>query len=270
MKIGLTAIPKYTDALAEATALFSAFPDVELYCMAGNKVGGISSLFSEEFYKTCDLVIVFGGDGSLIHTASEASEDGVPVLGVRRGHLGYLTEISDLTCETIQKLLEGDYRVEERTMLSFAGSNRAGRVLNDVVVTVDSHLTVAEIEAVCHGESLGIYRCDGLIVATPTGSTAYSLSAGGSVVDPKLDCICFTPICSHSLAGRPLIFSSDSSIELINRGRYTDPLTCYADGNAFCELKPGESILIRKSKNKARLVRFGNAAFYQTVRQKLT
>ncbi len=270
MKIGLTAIAKYADALVQATELFSDFPDVEFCYMEQNEDDGVSALLPKEFYKKCDLVIVFGGDGSLIHTSSEASQDGVPVLGVRKGHLGYLTEIGDLTREIVQSLLEGDYRVEERTMLSFVGGGREGRALNDVVVTVDSHLAVAEIEAICHGESLGIYRCDGLIVATPTGSTAYSLSAGGSVVDPKLDCICFTPICSHSLAGRPLIFSSESSIELINRGRYADPLTCYADGSAFCELKPGESVLIKKSQNKAKLVRFGNAAFYQTVRQKLT
>ncbi len=223
----------------------------------------------DNFYKESTMVIVLGGDGSIISHAARAACCGCPVLGINRGHLGYLADVDRIEEEWVQRLLEGRYTVEKRMMLDIFFGEKEASVLNDAALSRTGCPGIAEIEVLCNGSSMGIYRCDGMIAATPTGSTAYSLSAGGSAVDPSLECICLTPICAHSLSSRPVIFAQTAELEMINRDRRGKSLAVCYDGREGISLSVGERLRIRKSRKKAGLVRISGRQFYETLKEKM-
>ena len=225
-----------------------------------------------------DAVIALGGDGFILNTAHAAVNADKPILGINCGHLGYLAAESSVTDETVSRLLRRDYLIEERMLLEIGSEGPQGKVFKDYAIndltltraaTLLDTLGVTVIEAQCEGRSLGIYRADGVIVATPTGSTAYSLSAGGSVVDPDLSCLCLTPICAHSLTARPVILSCDKSVTLINRDPKGWDLLCGVDGRLDTALRPGEKIVVRAADKKVKFIRFQKGFFYDTLRKKL-
>lgn len=216
-----------------------------------------------------DVVFVLGGDGSIIHAAEKASDFASPILGVNYGHLGYLAEMDRLDFLQIDRVLSGDYTVEERMMLQVRYGKEEGRALNDLVVSRNGTAGVVEIDVYCNDRPVGNYRCDGMIVATPTGSTAYSLSAGGSVVDPALDCLCLTPVCAHSFTARPLIFSSSSVLRIKNTDRLGRSMLCALDGSRERILGGGEELVICCSPRRARFVRLNRKGFYDTLRAKM-
>ncbi|MBP3322406.1 MAG: NAD(+)/NADH kinase [Clostridia bacterium] len=219
-------------------------------------------------YKS-DLIFVLGGDGAIIHAAERAAAYGTPILGVNYGHLGYLAEMDRLDLLLIDKVLSGEYTVEERMMLKVSLEGESGYALNDLVVSRNGMAGVVEVEVFCNGRSVGNYRCDGMIVATPTGSTAYSLSAGGSVVDPSLSCFCLTPVCAHSFTARPLIFSPDSLLRIRNTDRLSRSMLCALDGCRERTLEAGQALTIEKSPYGARFVRLTDRGFYDTLREKM-
>ena len=216
-----------------------------------------------------DVIVVFGGDGSIIHMASACAPYGCAVLGVNCGRLGYLADTDEVTDELADRLASGDYAVETRMMLEITAGNETRRALNDLAVRGKNASGIVEIEALCGGESLGVYRCDGMIVASPTGSTAYSLSAGGSVVDPALRCLCLTPVCAHSLTARPLILAPDKTVTLVNKNSRNGMLQAAADGSAIADLPFGASASVCVSKTEARFVRTEDHSFFDTLRKKL-
>lgn len=226
----------------------------------------------QEFHPPLDFVISLGGDGTLLEAAREMAEAKIPVLGVNLGRLGFLCEIErDHVFPALEKVLRGEYTIQKRLMLqalvSADGGRQTVKVLNDVVFLRDQNSGLVTLQADLSGEPSVSYPADGLIVATPTGSTAYSLSAGGPIVSPDVEAVLLTPLAAHSLSARPMVVSAEEDIEIIlERGR---KCRVSFDGQMDVPLFLGERIIIRKSPLKALLIRLGSRSFQAVVREKL-
>lgn len=232
----------------------------------------------EELYAQADLMIVLGGDGTILETARRAAARQTPILGINLGRVGYMAELEMSELEHLARLFEaGDhYTVEHRSMLHVELLDTNGEVrstaygLNDAVITNGSVARIVDIELSEGGIPVTTYRSDGLIVATPTGSTAYSMSAGGPVADPRVQCLCVTPICPHSLAARPMIFPDSAVLEIKNICQREKMLYLTVDGRTNCELYRGETVRITKSPMETRLLRLKECGFYHRLRLKMT
>ncbi|HWQ89851.1 MAG TPA: NAD(+)/NADH kinase [Desulfitobacteriaceae bacterium] len=228
---------------------------------------------SEMENQDISFIISLGGDGTLLKAAREAAAMRIPVLGVNLGRLGFLCEIEkDKLFVSLEKVLSGDYLIEERLMLNAVlkspnKEDKSVTVLNDVVFSRESDEGIITIKVNLSGEPALSYPADGLIVATPTGSTAYSLSAGGPIVSPNVEAIIITPIATHSLSARPMVVSDHEVIEVVvDQGR-----TCNVtfDGRGKTTLLSGESAIITKAPLKALLIRLGSRSFSAVIREKL-
>lgn len=220
-----------------------------------------------------NFLISLGGDGTLLEAAREAAPLGIPVLGVNFGRLGFLCEIErDEVFVSLEKVLREEFVVQKRLMVEAALSgsgegNFSTTVLNDVVFMRESTEGLITLQANLSGEPSVSYPADGLIVATPTGSTAYSLSAGGPVVSPDVEAILLTPLAAHSLSARPMVVSQCEEIEiLLARGQ---KCRVTFDGQQSIVMHPGETVSIRMSPLKALLIRLGSRSFPRVVREKL-
>ena len=203
-----------------------------------------------------DVVVALGGDGTILNAVHLFA--GTPVLGLNLGGLGYLSSVEEKDFPTaVEMLADGRYRVSERSALSVArpGGEPVAVALNDVVIVRDmsGHASVFDLKV--DGRMATRYMADGLIVATPTGSTAYSLSAGGSVVDPALSCFCLTPVCAHSFTARPLIFSANSVLRIKNTDRLCRSMLCALDGCRERILEADQELTVEKSPYGARFIR---------------
>ncbi len=225
--------------------------------------------------EACDLVIVVGGDGSLLDAARAISRYKTPVLGVNRGRLGFLTDISPSEVEEkVGEVLEGKYFHEKRFLLDVVikrdGNPIAtGDGLNDVVMHPGKATRMIEFELTIEGQFVYSQRSDGLIVATPTGSTAYSLSGGGPIMHPKLDALVLVPMFPHTLSSRPIVVDGNSEIKiLIGPANETYPMiTC--DGQINLNAAPGDVVTIRKKPQKLNLIHPMNHNYYEICRTKL-
>ena len=228
----------------------------------------------DEIYSEAELVIVIGGDGSMLDAARRAAKNGVPVLGINMGRVGYMTELEMDELELIDRVFEGKYRLDERAMLSVKIVSSKGQTrftaeaLNEAVVANGSTARIIDIELSDGEELVSTYRADGLVVATPTGSTAYSLSAGGPVVDPRLSCICVTPVCPHSIMARPMIFPDTAELRVKNICVREKVLHLTVDGKATFEMYFGDTAIITKSDIKAKLLRVKDEGFCSKIRLK--
>ena len=225
---------------------------------------------SEEMYETSDLLIVFGGDGTLLSAARNAAPHGAAVLGINLGKLGFLTEaeVSDMK-QVAKAVLGGEYAIEDRMMLCATMPDGSSfTAMNDVVVSRSESLNLIRCDVSINGVHFDSYGADGILAATPTGSTAYSLSCGGPAVNPRLDCIVLSPICPHSFRARPMVLSSDEEIMLgvssSSKGARVD-----VDGIHAGLLAPGEHVLVKKSELIAKFVRLKERRFYSVLRMKL-
>ncbi len=227
-----------------------------------------------EIAASTDLIIVLGGDGTLLAMAREAGPCGVPILGVNLGTLGFMSEVR---CEelftALEQILAGDFRTESRMRLEVR-AERDGRelghylALNDAVLTKMALARMIDLEMRADGRPVTTYHSDGLIVATPTGSTAYSLSAGGPILDPGLAAIVVTPICPHTLAQRPLVLPESSNIEILVRSSgATVQLT--VDGQVGVELGEGDAVHVGRSPHPVRLVVSPFRNHFEVLREKL-
>jgi NAD+ kinase len=219
----------------------------------------------------CDMMLSFGGDGTLLSTARKVGRQQTPILGVNLGGLGYLAEISlsDLR-PRVKELLSGSYRIEERMVLNcrVEGCSETYFALNDITVAKGAWPRVVHIETTIAGRYLNTYRGDGLIVATPTGSTAYSLSSGGPIVEPGMEALILTPISPHTLADRPVIIKADKEIEALLIGKH-DELALVADGQIERSLNHGDKVIINQADYYVKLVLFDDKYFYDVLREKL-
>lgn len=230
---------------------------------------------TEELYSTSDLVIVFGGDGTILDAARYAAPYALPILGFNLGRIGYMAELEISEIDYLSQICEGNYTIDERTMLSVEIMNPSGKLrksafaLNDAVLTNGALARLVDFELYEGGNLLTQYRADGLIMATPTGSTAYSMSAGGSIIDPRLDAICVTPICPHTLASRPILFSDSAVLEVKNTSRREKMIYLTVDGKISFELYYNDVVRVTKSDKTTRLIRVKNSSFYSNLRAKL-
>ncbi len=221
-----------------------------------------------------DFVVALGGDGTLLQAAKEMASLAKPVLGVNLGHLGFLTEVEvrDLF-PALSSILRGEYIIEERMMLEAEVVHEGESVkrflaLNDVVVAKDSFARMMLVETYIDDTLAASYPADGLIISSPTGSTAYSLSAGGPVVNPKVDVIIITPICPHTFYARSMVVAEDERIRVqIFTSHKQGMLT--VDGQIGFELRPEDTVYVQKATLKARLIRRPGWSFYDVLRKKL-
>lgn len=224
--------------------------------------------------ETTSLAVVLGGDGSILRAAAETSKLGVPILGINLGRVGYMAEIESGRLSELDRLFDGDYMTEERMMLDVSvydgDTVRRFTALNDAAFSNGAVARMVDIGLDCNGVQAGRYHADGLVIATPTGSTAYSLSAGGPVVDPSLDCICVTPVSAHSLGARPMIFAPDSVLEVADCGTRESDVYLTVDGNENVRLNRSGRVVIKRSEYITKLVRIKRDGFYGTLIRKLT
>jgi NAD+ kinase len=235
---------------------------------------GIKGFEREEIPGLVDLIVVLGGDGTMISAARYAAGRNVPIMGVNLGGLGYITQtVKSGIFTALEKVLRGDCPVEERIMLDallYRESRETSRftALNDIVINKGALARMIEIEAAVQGSYLTTYRADGLIISTPTGSTAYSLAAGGPILYPTLGCIIVTPICPHMLTNRPLVLPDDRAITVTLKNDI-EKVYLTVDGQVGCPLKQGDVVEIRKSACLTRILDTGFCDHFELLRTKL-
>ena len=221
-----------------------------------------------------DCAIVIGGDGSLIEVARTLWEKDVPILGINMGTLGYLTEVEvNHIEEDLNQMLAGDYVIEERMMLKGTLEDGTQDVaLNDIVVSRKGELRIIHFKLFVNGELLNSYEADGVIISTPTGSTAYNLSAGGPVVEPTASLIVITPICSHALNTRSIVLSSEDEIMIeIGEGRNGSREEVYVtfDGADRMIMETGAKIMVRRADARTKILKLNKVSFLETLRRKM-
>ncbi len=228
----------------------------------------------EELYSESDLVIAIGGDGVMLEAARRATPSGVPILGINMGRVGYMTELEMTELDMLELIFKGEYYLDERAMLRVeirsgaTQSKFSAYALNEAVIAKGATARIIDLELSDNDRLVSTYRADGLVIATPTGSTAYSLSAGGPIIDPKLSCFCVTPICPHSLVARPLIFPDTAVLQVKNICVREKVLHLTVDGKATFDLFFGDTVVITKASLKAKLLRIKNEDFYSKIRMK--
>lgn len=222
---------------------------------------------------TPDVILTFGGDGTLLAGAHYAIVHHCPLLGFNVGTVGFLTEADPYMLKScIDKLLDGDFRIEERSLLNITctGTGESFVALNDVVVTRGGYARLIRVESYINDELHDTITADGIIVATPTGSTGYSLSAGGPVIEPSMNCMVITPVCAHSFRHCPTIVSTASVIRIQLQSSRMQTAELQIDGRNCGTLRSGDEIMITGKEKGIRLIRFEDYHFYDLVRQKLT
>ncbi|MCL2096912.1 MAG: NAD(+)/NADH kinase [Oscillospiraceae bacterium] len=241
--------------------------NIDIYC---------SEKYSlEDLYEICDVLIIFGGDGSILKIAPAASKRNIPVIGINLGRIGYMSEIETNETYLLENIFNNNYIIKNRMMLdveiikSDGEILQAGTALNDAVVTHGVLAKLIETELSRGGVKITDYRSDGIIAATPTGSTAYSMSAGGPVIDPDIECFCVTPICPHSLVNRPLIFSCGSVLEIRNKNADSG-VYLTIDGQVNIKLEENDIVKIKKSEYYAKFISVKKRGFFDVLREKIS
>lgn len=227
----------------------------------------------EEIGERADLAVVLGGDGTMLNIARALHTYGVPLVGINQGRLGFLTDVSaDTMLETMAEILAGDYLSEARFLLSVTIRRHGENVheacaFNDAVVSKGATARLIELEVFVDGQFVYSQRSDGLIVSTPTGSTAYALSSGGPILHPTLEAVVLVPICPHTLSDRPIAVNSESTIEVLLL--HADDARVHFDGQRHFDLQENDWVIVRRSKQMVRLLHPLGHSYYDMLRQKL-
>lgn len=283
-RIGIVLKPHQKDALRTLCELVKWLkernielvggPDIERERIHHETGCSVPQVEDEKLASSVDLILVLGGDGTMISTARMMGDYEVPVLGINYGGLGYLAEfrIEELF-SALEAILDSNYRLDKRVMLAvelIRGDEQItrNRVLNDVVINKSALARIIEIEAYLNQQFVNSFRADGLIVSTPTGSTAYNLSAGGPVIFPSMNAVVITPICPFSLSNRPIVVPDDALIEL-HLSTDNEDVALTLDGQVGFPLKVEDRVVIRKSKATFNLVQPMNRNYFDVLRDKL-
>ena len=238
--------------------------------------GEILFFSEEEVYKNSDLIIVLGGDGSILRAAEYALKYDIPLLGVNLGRLGYMAGLEKNELDLIENIFSNRYTIEERMTLSVNISKTDGSVvhigesLNDVIVSRGGYVHTIDLDLVANGKQVRTIRSDGIVLATPTGSTAYSMSAGGSVIDPALKCICVTPICPVSRYACPLVFAEDTVIEVFHGDERSEEWNIILDGEGPISFEPGESLVVKRSEKFVKMLSVKSEGFFEKLNNKIS
>src|SRR6267378_343257 len=283
-RVGIVVKPHHPDALKTLCGVIDWLsgrgirlvggPDIERERIEHETGCAVEVVAPEDLASSVDLMLVLGGDGTMIATARMLGDTEVPVLGVNYGGLGYLAEfrIEELYA-ALESILSGNYRLDKRVMLDvdlLRGDEQVthNRVLNDVVINKSALARIIEIEAYLNQQFVNSFRADGLIVSTPTGSTAYNLSAGGPVIFPSMNAVVITPICPFTLSNRPIVVPDESLIELRLKTDQEN-VTLTLDGQVGLPLKVEDRVVIHKSETTFNLVQPTNRNYFDVLRDKL-
>ena len=227
---------------------------------------------TDNILRSCDMVLTIGGDGTIIHAARKAALLDKPILGINTGRLGFVAELEPNELDMLSRLADGDYSIEKRMMLKVTHRDKEFYAMNDAVISrgslsrlIDIDISLAEDKGyICH------YRADGLIVSTPTGSSAYSLAAGGPVVEPTMKCIVMTPVCSHSLFARPVVFSHNSQLALSAACDDNTKVYLTLDGVKTMIIDRNDVIYVTSSQIETKLIKLKDKTFYKVLNDKFT
>ncbi|MCI0404474.1 MAG: NAD(+)/NADH kinase [candidate division Zixibacteria bacterium] len=275
MKLGLLANPTRPGAGGLIAEILDwakkAGVDVFIFSDGPPPASGGTAVSEEELAARADVVLALGGDGTILRTARAVGPSQKPILGINTGGLGFLAELSnENVAAALEALQKGDFRVEERMVLQ-AEIKTAGRkffALNDVVVEKGEVRRLLRLSLSANGEYICSYASDGLIIATPTGSTAYSLSVGGPIINPKMALTIVAPISPHSLASRPLIFEPGDVLEVVLSQPEKEAFLTM-DGQVSVKITSADRLEVKRAPHTVRLVRFKGESFYQVLRRKL-
>jgi NAD+ kinase len=277
--IGILANPHKPDALPTLRLLREALIGKGLETVLDKQTadfaGETGGVDAAEFARVADLAAVIGGDGTMLHAISKLGDFPKPVAGINVGRLGFLTSCTDGELgDFARSVAEGSFTTSRRSLLEATlhrkgGATQTFHALNEITLARGETGRLVSLSARVDGEHLNSYRADGLIVATPTGSTAYSLSAGGPLIAPGSGVILVTPICPHSLSQRSLVLPDDREIELRSEVDDCGPMLFTVDGRDTVRIGTEDHIVVRKSRRVFHLVRLPGHSFYQALRQKL-
>ena len=248
----------------------------------GTQYSGLFSVEAVRFadadvlYSGAELLVVLGGDGSILRAAQVALQYDIPLVGINLGRLGYMAELEKSETSLLEKIYTDKYAIEKRMTLS-VGLRTAdgvytelGTALNDVVVGRMAYAHSIDLLLLANGKAVRTVRSDGMIVSTPTGSTAYSMSAGGSVVDPMLECLCVTPICPLSRYACPIVFSGESVIEIRSIDDRIDACNISLDGEGGIPLRQGDTLVVRRSQKNVKMLSVKDEGFFETLNNKIS
>lgn len=277
-RIGILTKPKFPDVQPILKTLVARLRELKkeviLDANTAALIGEPAPYKKPDIGANSDLLLVLGGDGTMLNAARLVEEHAVPILGVNMGGLGFLTEVPvEELYSMLDRVFAGDYYLEERMMLR-ARIHRHGEhvahatVLNDIVVSKGTLSRMVELQIMVDGRLVSSLRGDGLIVSTPTGSTAYSLSAGGPITHPSVQGVLLTPICPHTLTHRPLLIPSTVELDVTLTSREEGAMTTF-DGQVGIAMTQGDTVDIRQSDHRTRLVRFHDRTYYDVLRMKL-
>lgn len=245
------------------------------YKDAFSQINDMSFMAFDDMLKWCDAVISVGGDGSMLSAAKSTVDYDKPILCINAGRLAFMAGLESNELELLKKLIDGDYTTDPRMLLDVSVERNGKEIysshcINDVVLARGATLKITDICVNCDGKLINTYRADGIIVATPTGSSAYSLSAGGPVINPSIEAILVTPICPQSLFARSIVFSDKNKIEIYCGENTTNTdlfLSC--DGEESKTIIKGDVISVKKSHKYAKFIRIKNDEFFEILNNKL-
>jgi len=276
--IGILTKPKFPEVKATLQGVVAWLRDRQITVLLDttsaallNEQGGIQKT---QLAGKADVLLILGGDGTILHAARLAAERSIPILGVNMGGLGFLTEVRlDDLYASLDRVFANDFVIDERLMLQIHvhrhGETVArGIVLNDVVISKGTLARMIELKIAIQGQFVTNLRADGLIVGTPTGSTAYSLSAGGPIINPAVQSLILTPISPHTLTHRPLIVPGNVEIEVTLTSR-DDGAMATLDGQVGIAMTQGDTVVIQASEHRTKLIRFPESHYYEVLREKL-
>ena len=279
MKIGIIAKPHRTDFSSRLSEILEWLEDhdcepvVEDSVAEGFDLDSVQIARREDIPRLVQAIIVFGGDGTLLSVARSVGDSGTPILGVNLGSLGFLTEVTvDELYPAVEQILAGQHRIERRWLLKteivpVQGTATTYHALNDVVINKGAISRIINLETYIQDDFTATFLADGIIVATPTGSTAYSLSAGGPIVFPTLDSVILTPICPHTLTNRPLVVPADTKIRIVLSSGKDVMLT--VDGQVGTALQEGDEIWFTRSPFSIGLIQSKERSYFDILRKKL-
>lgn len=276
--IGILTKPKFPEVKTTVHAVVNWLRDRKIDVILDNtsatllnERGGVQKT---QLAQKADVLLILGGDGTMLNAARLAGERGIPILGVNMGGLGFLTEVRlEHLYPSLERVFANEYVLDERLMIGthihrHGETVAQGVVLNDVVISKGTLARMIELKIGIQGQFVTNLRGDGLIVSTPTGSTAYSLSAGGPIISPAVRSLILTPICPHTLTHRPLIVPEDVEIEVTLTSKDEGAMATL-DGQVGVALTQGDTVVLKVSEHRTRLIRFPESSYYDVLREKL-
>ncbi|MCL6444727.1 MAG: NAD(+)/NADH kinase [Alicyclobacillus sp.] len=272
--MGLLVNPEKSAAHALQGRLEQLLQEQGIQTICSNALRAVPDDDTERLLRTAEFIFVLGGDGTLLGAARRLAAWNIPLLGINLGHLGFLTQADPENLEeTVQRVVSGAYEVERRLMLEAVVIRHGQPVarlhaLNDAGVGKGSFARMVTIDVFVSDRYVDTYRGDGVILSTPTGSTGYSLSAGGPVLTPDLQVMLVTPVCPHTLVSRPFVIADDQRVRLVVHASHED-VGLTVDGQVGVRLHPGDEVHVFKAQHQAQLVKWRDREFFAVLRQKL-